>query len=349
MISIGKVGKIIITKNLKNQIDYYHKQNPGKEWSGILFFKQTNGDIEKLKDLEFTATNVYLMDIGSETFTSFKIKDEIVKAYEVIGDKNLESLTGLIHSHQNMTAFFSGTDIQELKDNAKSYYFYISLVVSTTERYVCKIIIPTITKIKSEHEFRNNLGELKKIVTIDEKEDFLDGDLEIEFEETIIIPEWVKNRIFEIIENKKSKEILNVNKQLNFDFDYNKNYNQNYNQNYKYENFNKIYGYEEKNDSFNKTKNFAVSIIMLDSNSKISIEEAIKKLCELNENDFSEYLYALSANIYDLYDYIYPDLYWKFDIVIKETIKYLNKYKNKNKQNLNTLIKFLDNLEEDEI
>lgn len=99
MKKLGKIGKIIITDRLKKQINYYHKENPGKEWSGILFFKHTGGNIEDLKNIEFTATDAYIMDIGSETFTKFEMDKEIVKAYDVIGDENLESLTGLVHSH----------------------------------------------------------------------------------------------------------------------------------------------------------------------------------------------------------------------------------------------------------
>ena len=44
MIPIGKVGKIIISKEAKSQIDYYHDNYPGNEWSGILFYKQTKSE-----------------------------------------------------------------------------------------------------------------------------------------------------------------------------------------------------------------------------------------------------------------------------------------------------------------
>ena len=99
MIKLGTIGKIIITDNLKKQIDYYHKQIGNTEWSGTLFFDHTGGNIHKLKDLEFRASNVYLMDIGSAAFTNFENGGEVAKAFDAIGDTELSSLRGFIHSH----------------------------------------------------------------------------------------------------------------------------------------------------------------------------------------------------------------------------------------------------------
>lgn len=42
-------------------------------------------------------------------------------------------LTNLIHSHHNMTCFFSGTDMSELHDNAPNHNYYLSLIVNYKE------------------------------------------------------------------------------------------------------------------------------------------------------------------------------------------------------------------------
>ncbi len=96
---LGTVGKIIISDSLKSQIDYYHRSIPGKEWSGVLFFKQIGGDFETLSNLEFLATNVYLMDIGNASYTSFENDGDIIDAFDAINDSEYESLMGFIHSH----------------------------------------------------------------------------------------------------------------------------------------------------------------------------------------------------------------------------------------------------------
>lgn len=239
-----------------------------------------------------------------------------------------------------MSAFFSSTDMQELKDNAKSYYFYISLVVCTSDRYVCKIILPTTTKSTSEHIIRDKSGTVKKVTTLLEKEDFLDGTLEIEFEDSIIIDDWVKNRITEINEKKKSKVITsNV---PSYGLGYSN----------RYEDFNKTYEFGDNTGikkPINTDEEFAITLIMLDSNTKVAIKDAIKILGELDEEDFNEYLYALSNNIDSLHDAVYPTTFFRFNYNIENCKNYLMKFKSKNNANLDSLIKFLDSLKEEYI
>lgn len=327
MIQIGKIGKIIISSNIKNQIDYYHKQIQGKEWSGILFFKQTGGKIEDLKDLEFLATNVYLMDIGSETFTKYNMDKEIVKAYDLIGDDDLESLTGMIHSHHNMQAFFSGTDIQELKDNANSYFFYISLIVNTSDKYVCKIVIPTQTNVKSEYLIRDNNGDIKKVFKNKETTELLDCDLEVIFENTIAVEDWVKERIPSITQNKIEKSKV-IDKQLTFS-----------------DSFSNFYSepkLQPKNNNDNIEK-FAITILTLvDSN--INIKNAVTQLNTLPIDSFHDYLYALSNNIDLLHDAIFPTTFFRFNINIKEVIKLLSRYKSNKQTNIDYVIDYLESL-----
>lgn len=332
MIQIGKIGKIIISNNIKNQIDYYHKQIQGKEWSGILFFKQIKGNIENLKDLEFLATNVYLMDIGSETFTKYNMDKEIVKAYDFIGDTNLESLTGMIHSHHNMQAFFSGTDIQELKDNASNYFFYISLIVNTSDKYVCKIVIPTKTNIKSEYLIRDNTGNIKKVFKTNETNELLDCDLEVVFENTLIVENWVKERIVLINESKKEKTQI-IDKQLpfqnNFALDYSKP---------------TIKPQQQKVETKSSIEKLAISILTLTDSTNIKIKEAVNEIDSLSIEDFQTYLYALSNNIDLLHDNVFPTTFFRFNSNIREVIKLLSEYKTNKPTNICDVIKYLESL-----
>lgn len=95
-IDIGKVGKLVITPRLKNIIDALHSEVGSTEWSGILFYKKTQGNIQDLKDLEFVADFIYPMNIGSSTYTEFEYTGEINKAYDLY-EPGLESSTGLSH------------------------------------------------------------------------------------------------------------------------------------------------------------------------------------------------------------------------------------------------------------
>ena len=58
---IGKIGKIVIPEKIENYINYLHKTIGATEWSGILFYKLTSGNINKLKDLQFTVEMIYPM------------------------------------------------------------------------------------------------------------------------------------------------------------------------------------------------------------------------------------------------------------------------------------------------
>jgi len=96
--TLGNVGKIFISEELKKQIDFLHKKIGSIEWSGVLIYKHTGGEIKDLKDLEFHATNMFLMDIGTGAYTEFNYNEQIVAIYDVIPEA-MESATGLIHTH----------------------------------------------------------------------------------------------------------------------------------------------------------------------------------------------------------------------------------------------------------
>lgn len=93
-------GKLIITKECLDQIDYLHDNvRKGIEWCGILFFRHIEGDINDPKSLVLQAEHIYLMDIGSEAYTEADIDiDAILEMDDVIPDvRNLKK--ALIHSH----------------------------------------------------------------------------------------------------------------------------------------------------------------------------------------------------------------------------------------------------------
>lgn len=339
MINIGIIGKIIITNKLKKQINYYHKENPGKEWSGTLFYKHTGGKIEDLKDLEFTATDIYLMDMGSEAYTSFKNDGEIVKAFNAIGDNELESLTGFAHSHHNMAAYFSPTDIKELEDNAEAYFFFISLVVNTADKYVCKIVFPTITKSMSEHIIRDASGEIKTIKKVSNNKELLSGDLSIEFESTDIVEEWVINRTKEVKEwddwdsrygycagsyNKTVAPIKSTPATVTPIYS-------------KY--VSKVHSPEDD------TINFAKSILLIENKVFKSLNACIEDFELLSEEDLNEYFVGLLNEIYDLFEEVYSLPLSMFDVKIEEVTKLLEDFTKEDNTNLVKLIEFLKTID----
>lgn len=104
--------------------------------------------------MELHAEDIIPMDKGSEGATEYeynkksmfdtsKFDDKHIDYIDAMCDEHPEVLewkVGHIHSHNNMGVFFSGVDIKELEDNAKSHNFYLSLVVNNKMETVAKVI-----------------------------------------------------------------------------------------------------------------------------------------------------------------------------------------------------------------
>jgi len=207
--NIGKVGKIIIPAKIENYIDILHKEVGSTEWSGILFYKLTGGDIKKFKDLEFTIEFLYPMDIGTSAYTEFKYNEHVMNAYDINEDL-IECSNSLVHSHHNMSAFFSGTDTSELLENAKNFNYYISLIVNFNKSYVCKIAFPSKSIVNKKYTIKDQDGKLVNINSKEEVEEILVGDLDIEFENKVVEEPWLLNRIKELKQSKVKPVVANT-------------------------------------------------------------------------------------------------------------------------------------------
>lgn len=96
-------GKLIITKELQDQIDYLHKQVGNIEWCGTLFYEKQEGNITDPKSLVFIAKRLYLMDIGSHSYTEAKFTGEtVIDMFETVPEAE-ELQRGLIHTHHSMS------------------------------------------------------------------------------------------------------------------------------------------------------------------------------------------------------------------------------------------------------
>lgn len=151
-------AKLIISKELLAQISYFHHKVGKFEWSGLVFYKIISGDISEPGSLVLKAERMYLMDIGSYSYTEFSPDESIVDFYE----KYPESTTmkwGMIHTHQCFNTFFSGTDIDELKSNAGSHNFYLSLIVNFMDggNFCAKIGIIAEAEVQTEYKFNHGL------------------------------------------------------------------------------------------------------------------------------------------------------------------------------------------------
>lgn len=126
------------------------------EWSAVLFIRQLEGDLDNPKSLKFEGLDVFLMDIGDHGSTKFQYGPDLVDAYDQNEQLMEEGVrTALVHSHHNMTTFFSGTDKEELEDNTpEDVDMYLSLVVNNKMSWDCKISMYGTQKVVSKGWFK---------------------------------------------------------------------------------------------------------------------------------------------------------------------------------------------------
>ena len=145
--------KLIITPELEEKIRFLCARFPNNEYSGVLFYDYT-GRFED-NSLVLTAKDFCLMDYGSATYTEFNKSAEICN-YMIEHDL-LECQQGLMHSHDQMSTFFSGTDIGTLQEEGSDMNNFLSLIVNNAGQYTAAITrkvkhIPHVTETL-EYEF----------------------------------------------------------------------------------------------------------------------------------------------------------------------------------------------------
>lgn len=171
-ITLKNKASVVITPGLQSQITVLHNQCPqDKEWSGLLVYKVTKGDINKLvndledNEVEISAEHVFPMDFGDAAYTEFAGSEDWIKYFELYpqvdplrDDKNNGYYTGKLHSHHNMKAFHSGTDTQDIVENAPKLPMFLSLVCNYSCNPFAEIgiayQIETETKIKEKKSMK---------------------------------------------------------------------------------------------------------------------------------------------------------------------------------------------------
>ena len=118
------------------------------EWSGPIFYKEEGSFADN--NLVIKVVDLFLMDIGVATYTEFSESPDII-SYMIEKDL-LDTRIGLIHSHNNMETFFSGTDTATLKQEALNHNHFVSLIVNNRGTYSAAITTVFTSKFKQKIE-----------------------------------------------------------------------------------------------------------------------------------------------------------------------------------------------------
>lgn len=127
--------KLIISEEINYKINYLCNKINNTEWSGVLFYSFT-GVFEK--DLVITVEDILPLNIGNVTYTEFDGNDVDIPNY-IIDNNLINCRQGLIHSHHNMSTFFSNTDLNTLSEEGENNIHFVSLIVNNDNEYSAAI------------------------------------------------------------------------------------------------------------------------------------------------------------------------------------------------------------------
>lgn len=167
-----------IPEEVIKKIQYICGRISNVEWSGRVFYKLLSGELKTPDSIEIELVDIYLEDKGSSSYTEYEASEDIMDLFDA--NPELEDCkSGMIHSHQNMGVFFSGTDMDELKENHDKYEMYLSVIVNNMTDICAKIAFPVKRKVKTKStstiesffKFKNQIiKSLRNEDTEDEKE-----------------------------------------------------------------------------------------------------------------------------------------------------------------------------------
>ena len=201
------IFKIVIPAGVEKKIRFLCKNIWDVEWSGVLFYK-VEGAFED-KSLTIRCVDLFQMDIGTSTYTEFNVSSDMA-AYMVDHSELLEEgiYQGLIHSHNNMATFFSGTDTATLSAEGNDMAHFVSLIVNNAGKYTAGVTrkYKCVQTVFEKYTYPTWNGEVREgVETFDIEEEKLEWfNLDIVFEDAADDFETeMMERLKEIKESKK--------------------------------------------------------------------------------------------------------------------------------------------------
>ena len=195
--------KIVVPCEVEKMIRFLCERVWDTEWSGVLFYTVT-GAFED-GSLEVRCVDILPMDIGTTTYTEFNMSPDVI-SYMAENPELLDCKMGLIHSHNNMSTFFSGTDTSTLQEEGNERNHFVSLIVNNAGKYTAAItrkVTYTSTRDLQYESFNGLIHPKKQEVIRGEEIQYFYLDVEVENEQLGNKAQELSERLETI---KKAKE-----------------------------------------------------------------------------------------------------------------------------------------------
>ena len=188
---------LIIPVEVEKKIRWMCQQVSSIEWSGTLFYKPEG----KYEDdtLVIRCVDFFPMDIGSQGYTEFDMSPDVI-GYMTENPELLDCQMGLIHSHNTMATFFSGTDTSTLLEEGKDRNHFVSLIVNNAGTYTAGItrLDHTVAKVTEECSFHTFQDEVVNF----EDNSYTKEVTQVIWRNLKIIKEGEEESKFSILENR---------------------------------------------------------------------------------------------------------------------------------------------------
>lgn len=141
--------KLIIPQEVEAKIRHLCNRVHDVEWSGTLFYK-VEGSLDE-GSLIATCMDIFVMDIGTGGYTEYSEAPDVI-SYMCEHPELLEEgvFEGLVHSHNHMATFFSGTDTDTLIEEGTNANHFLSLIVNNAGKYTAGITRKIVDDIKAK-------------------------------------------------------------------------------------------------------------------------------------------------------------------------------------------------------
>lgn len=198
--------KLIIPADVEKKIRHLCNRVHSVEWSGTLFYTYS-GTYED-GTLEIRCVDIFPMDIGTSAYTEFDMSPDVI-AYMTGHPELLDCQVGLIHSHNNMATFFSGTDTTTLREEGNDRNHFVSLIVNNEGTYTAaitrKIIERKVTNTTFSYKTFDNIEKTGTRTTEVEEEVIAYNMLDIIKEGEVIEPFLEIDERLNVIRKNKDK------------------------------------------------------------------------------------------------------------------------------------------------
>ena len=198
--------KLIIPADVEKKIRHLCNRVHSVEWSGTLFYTYS-GTYED-GTLEIRCVDIFPMDIGTSAYTEFDMSPDVI-AYMTDHPELLDCQVGLIHSHNNMATFFSGTDTTTLREEGNDRNHFVSLIVNNEGIYTAaitrKIIERKVTNTTFSYKTFDNIEKTGTRTTEVEEEVIAYNMLDIIKEGEVIEPFLEIDERLNVIRKNKDK------------------------------------------------------------------------------------------------------------------------------------------------